>query len=205
MYKFNTIEEALEDIKLGKIIVVVDDENRENEGDLLMAAEKVTPEAINFMAKYGRGLICMPTIEERLKKLEILPMVEKNTDTHGTAFTVSIDGAEAKTGISAYERAATILKFIASDSRPNDFKRPGHVFPLEAKAGGVLKRNGHTEAAVDLAELAGFYPAGVICEIMNEDGTMARTQQLMKYVIKHNLKIITIEALIEYRKHREGK
>ena len=203
MYKFNTIEEAIEDIILGKIIVAVDDEDRENEGDLLMAAEKVTPEAINFMAKYGRGLICMPTIGERLNKLNISPMVEKNTDSHGTAFTVSIDSADAKTGISAYERAATILKFLDTEAAPKDFKRPGHVFPLEAKAGGILNRAGHTEAAVDLAELAGFYPAGVICEIMNEDGTMARTPQLMDYVKKHNLKIITIEALIEYRKNRE--
>ncbi|MDP4091637.1 MAG: bifunctional 3,4-dihydroxy-2-butanone-4-phosphate synthase/GTP cyclohydrolase II [Bacillota bacterium] len=203
MYKFNTIEEAIEDIKLGKIIVVVDDEDRENEGDLLMAAEKVTPEAINFMAKYGRGLICMPVAGERLRELNIVPMVAHNTDSHHTAFTVSIDAVETTTGISAYERAATIRKVLDSDTKPEDFKRPGHVFPLEAKAGGVLKRAGHTEAAVDLANLAGIYPAGVICEIMNEDGTMARAPQLMEYVKEHNLKIITIADLISYRRKNE--
>lgn len=203
MFKFNKIEEALEDIKAGKMVVVVDDEDRENEGDLLMAAEKVTPEAINYMAKYGRGLICMPTIGKRLRELEILPMVSHNTDSHETAFTVSIDAADSTTGISAYERAATILKVINSNSTAKDFNKPGHVFPLEAKEGGVLKRAGHTEAAVDLARLAGLYPAGVICEIMNEDGTMARTPELMKYVKEHDLKIITIADLIAYRKDKE--
>jgi 3,4-dihydroxy 2-butanone 4-phosphate synthase/GTP cyclohydrolase II len=203
MFKFNTIEEALEDIKAGKMVVVIDDEDRENEGDLLMAAEKVTPEAINYMAKYGRGLICMPTIGKRLRKLDILPMVNHNTDSHETAFTVSIDAADSTTGISAYERAATILKVINSNSTAKDFNKPGHVFPLEAKEGGVLKRAGHTEAAVDLARIAGLYPAGVICEIMNEDGTMARTPQLMEYVKEHDLKIITIADLIAYRKDKE--
>jgi 3,4-dihydroxy 2-butanone 4-phosphate synthase/GTP cyclohydrolase II len=203
MYKFNTVEEAIEDIKSGKIVVVVDDEDRENEGDLLMAAEKVTPEAINFMAKYGRGLICMPTIGKRLRELDIVPMVTENTDTNHTAFTVSIDAIETTTGISAFERAATILKVIDSKTTPKDFKRPGHIFPLEAKEGGVLKRAGHTEAAVDLAKMAGLYPAGVICEIMNEDGTMARTPELMEYVKEHNLKIITIADLIAYRKNKE--
>jgi 3,4-dihydroxy 2-butanone 4-phosphate synthase/GTP cyclohydrolase II len=203
MYKFNTIEEAIEDIKEGRMVVVIDDEDRENEGDLLMAAEKVTPDAINFMASYGRGLICMPVTGERLRQLEIYPMVQENTDARCTAFTVSIDAAEAKTGISAYERAATIQKVLDLNSKPGDFSRPGHIFPLEAKEGGVLKRAGHTEASVDLARLAGFYPAGVICEIMNDDGTMARTPQLMEYVKKHGLKIITIADLIAYRRKNE--
>ncbi|WP_127836778.1 bifunctional 3,4-dihydroxy-2-butanone-4-phosphate synthase/GTP cyclohydrolase II [Clostridium prolinivorans] len=199
MYKFNTIEEAIEDIKEGKMVIVIDDEDRENEGDLLMAAEKVTPEAINFMAKYGRGLICMPIIGERLRKLNIPPMVEHNTESHCTAFTVSIDAAYTDTGISAFERAFTIQKVLDLNSSEEDFRRPGHVFPLEAKEGGVLKRAGHTEAAVDLAKIAGLYPAGVICEIMNEDGTMARTPKLIEYAKEHNLKIITIADLIAYR------
>jgi 3,4-dihydroxy 2-butanone 4-phosphate synthase / GTP cyclohydrolase II len=203
MYKFNTIEEAVEDIRAGKIVVVVDDEDRENEGDLLMAAEKVTPEAINFMATHGRGLICMPIIGERLKELEIFPMVAQNTDSHGTAFTVSIDAVTTTTGISAHERADTILKVLDSSSKPSTFKRPGHIFPLEAKTGGVLKRAGHTEAGVDLAVLAGLYPASVICEIMSDDGTMARIPELMEYVKKHDLKIITIADLIAYRKAKE--
>lgn len=203
MNKFNTIEEAIEDIRVGKIVVVVDDEDRENEGDLLMAAEKVTPEAINFMAKYGRGLICMPIVGERLKELDIYPMVSRNTDSHQTAFTVSIDAAETTTGISAHERSDTIAKVLGKDTTPEDFKRPGHVFPLEAKDGGVLKRAGHTEAAVDLARMAGLYPAGVICEIMNEDGTMARVPDLMDYVKEHDLKLITIADLIAYRREKE--
>ncbi|WP_346432508.1 bifunctional 3,4-dihydroxy-2-butanone-4-phosphate synthase/GTP cyclohydrolase II [Clostridium tanneri] len=203
VYKFNTIEEAIEDIREGKIIVVVDDEDRENEGDLLMAAEKVTSEAINFMAKYGRGLICMPITGERLDELHIHPMVSENTDPHKTAFTVSIDAAETTTGISAYERAATIRKVLDPKAEEKDFKRPGHVFPLEARKGGVLKRAGHTEAAVDFAKLAGLYPAGVICEIMSEDGTMARTPELMEYVKEHNLKIVTIADLIAYRRKNE--
>ncbi len=203
MYTFNTIEEAVKDIKAGRMIVVVDDENRENEGDLLMAAEKVTAEAVNFMAKHGRGLICMPIIKQRLTELSIGTMVEDNTDTHSTAFTVSIDAVETTTGISAFERAATIKKVLDSNARKEDFKRPGHIFPLEAKDGGVLKRAGHTEAAVDLARLAGLYPAGVICEILNEDGTMARVPQLMEYVKQHKLKIITIADLIAYRRTNE--
>ena len=203
MYKFNTIEEAIEDIKAGKMIVVVDDEDRENEGDLLMAAEKVTPEAINFMTKYGRGLICMPTVGERLQKLNILTMVENNTDAHGTAFTVSIDAIGTTTGISAQDRATTIQKFVDSTSTKEDFMRPGHMFPLEAKKGGVLKRAGHTEAAVDFAVLAGLHSTGVICEIMSEDGTMARTPQLMEFVKKHNLKFVTIADLIAYRRKNE--
>ncbi|WP_055665482.1 bifunctional 3,4-dihydroxy-2-butanone-4-phosphate synthase/GTP cyclohydrolase II [Desnuesiella massiliensis] len=203
MYKFNTIEEALEDIKQGKMLIVIDDEQRENEGDLIIAAEKATPEAINFMAKYGRGLICMPMEEQRLKKLNINPMVEKNTDFHETAFTVSIDAMETTTGISAYERSFTIQKAININSIAEDFRRPGHVFPLMARKGGVLKRAGHTEAAVDLAKLAGLYAAGVICEIMNEDGTMARTPELMEFAKSHNLKIVTIADLIAYRRHNE--
>ncbi|AJA46248.1 riboflavin biosynthesis protein RibBA [Clostridium pasteurianum DSM 525 = ATCC 6013] len=203
MYKFNTIEEAIEDIKEGKMIVVVDDEDRENEGDLIIASEKVTPEAINFMAKYAGGLICTPIVNERLKELNIGLMVEKNTESHNTAFTVSIDGINTTTGISAYDRAETILQLINPSSKAEDFRRPGHVFPLAAKPNGVLERTGHTEAAVDLAKLAGLYPAGTICEIMNEDGSMARLPQLMEYVKKHNLKIITVADLVEYRKANE--
>ncbi|MGB5990605.1 MAG: bifunctional 3,4-dihydroxy-2-butanone-4-phosphate synthase/GTP cyclohydrolase II [Marinifilaceae bacterium] len=203
MYKFNTIEEAVEDIKAGKMIVVVDDEDRENEGDLLMAAEKVTPEAINFMAHQAGGLICMPIIKERLDELDIDMMVKNNTDKKETAFTVSIDAADCETGISAFERAHTILKVFDKDAKSTDFTRPGHIFPLIAKPNGVLVRAGHTEAGVDLARMAGYYPASVICEIMNEDGTMARVPQLMDYVEKHDLKIITIAALIEYRRQTE--
>ncbi|MEG1254621.1 bifunctional 3,4-dihydroxy-2-butanone-4-phosphate synthase/GTP cyclohydrolase II [Clostridium sp.] len=202
MFKFNSIQEAIEDIKEGKIVVVIDDPDRENEGDLLMAAEKVTGEAINFMAKYGRGLICMPVEEERLKELNVHPMVEKNTDNHETAFTVAIDHVDTTTGISAFERALTIQK-VLEDSKPEDFRRPGHVFPLIAKSGGVLERIGHTEAAVDLPKLAGLKPAGVICEIMNDDGTMARTPELMEFAKTHNLKIITIADLVKYRKEKE--
>ncbi|MFP4698368.1 MAG: bifunctional 3,4-dihydroxy-2-butanone-4-phosphate synthase/GTP cyclohydrolase II [Eubacteriales bacterium] len=201
--KFNTIEEAIEDIKAGKMIVVVDDEDRENEGDLLMAAEKVTTQAVNFMATYGRGLICTPMTKERLTNLDILPMVSNNTDPKETAFTVSVDHVNTTTGISAVERALTIQKLLEKDAKPSEFTKPGHVFPLVAKEGGVLKRAGHTEAAVDLARLAGLYPAGVICEVMDEDGTMARVPQLMEFVRKHNLKIITIADLIEYRREHE--
>jgi 3,4-dihydroxy 2-butanone 4-phosphate synthase / GTP cyclohydrolase II len=203
MFKFNTIEEAIEDIREGKIIVVIDDPDRENEGDLLMAADMVTGEAINFMAKYGRGLICMPVEGKRMKELNINPMVTNNTDNHGTAFTVAIDHIDTTTGISAFERALTIKK-VLEDSKPEEFRRPGHVFPLIAKDGGVLERIGHTEAAVDLAKLAGLKPAGVICEIMNEDGTMARTPELMEFANIHNLKIITISDLVEYRKREEA-
>ncbi len=205
MYKFNTIEEAISDIKDGKIIIVVDNPDRENEGDLLMAAEKVTGEAINFMAKYGRGLICMPVEEERLNELKIGPMVENNTDNHETAFTVAIDHASTTTGISEFERAITIQKVLDDNTKPEDFRRPGHVFPLVAKKNGVLERNGHTEAAVDLPKLAGLKGAGVICEIMKDDGTMARTPDLVEFAKVHNLKIITIEELIKYRKEKENK
>ncbi|MGM0395853.1 MAG: bifunctional 3,4-dihydroxy-2-butanone-4-phosphate synthase/GTP cyclohydrolase II [Bacillota bacterium] len=203
MATFNTIEEAIEDIREGKMIVVVDDEDRENEGDLLMAAEKVTPEAINFMTKHGRGLICMPVTGERLEELSIAYMVDRNTDTHQTAFTVSIDALETTTGISAFERALTIKKVLEENSTAHDFKRPGHIFPLRYQEGGVLRRAGHTEAAVDFAKLAGLYPAGVICEIMSDDGTMARVPELMEYARDHNLKIVTIADLISYRRHKE--
>ncbi|MGX4599635.1 bifunctional 3,4-dihydroxy-2-butanone-4-phosphate synthase/GTP cyclohydrolase II [Faecalimicrobium sp. JNUCC 81] len=203
MFKFNNIEEAIEDIKNGKIVIVVDDPDRENEGDLLMAAEKVTPESINFMAKYGRGLICMPMEEDRLKELDIYPMVQNNTDNHETAFTASIDYIETTTGISAYERALTIQKILDNKSTSKNFRKPGHMFPLIAKKGGVLERNGHTEAAVDLSILAGLKPGGVICEIIKDDGTMARTPDLMEFAKHHNLKIITIKDLVEYRKQAE--
>ncbi|MDI6872927.1 bifunctional 3,4-dihydroxy-2-butanone-4-phosphate synthase/GTP cyclohydrolase II [Candidatus Solincola sp.] len=201
---FDTIEEAIEEIRAGRIIIVVDDEDRENEGDFVMAAEKVTPEAINFMAKYGRGLICMPCIASRLDELNIHPMVADNTSTHETAFTVSI-GAKGKitTGISAYDRAVTIKTVLDPNTRPEDISKPGHVFPLRAREGGVLRRAGHTEAAVDLARLAGLYPAGVICEIMNEDGTMARVPQLVEIKKRFGLKMITIEDLIRYRNRKE--
>lgn len=201
--KFNTIEEAVEEIKLGKIILVVDDEDRENEGDLLMAAEKVTPESINFMASYGRGMICAPLTEERARQLELNLMVERNTESMKTAFTVTVDHKSSTTGISAFERANTIKALVDPDSVSDDFMRPGHIFPLIAREGGVLKRSGHTEAAVDLAGLAGLYPAGVICEVMNDDGTMARVPQLMEFARKHNMKIITVADLIKYRRNKE--
>lgn len=203
MMKFSTIPEVLEDIKNGKMIVVVDDEDRENEGDLLMAADKVTPEAINFMATYGRGLICMPVIGSRLDELGIGAMVCDNTDNHCTAFTVSVDAHMTTTGISAHERADTISAMLDPNAMPEHFRRPGHIFPLRYVEGGVLRRAGHTEAAVDLPKLAGLYPAGVICEIMNDDGTMARTPDLLEFVAKHDLKIITIAELIKYRKATE--
>ncbi|PKM51191.1 MAG: bifunctional 3,4-dihydroxy-2-butanone-4-phosphate synthase/GTP cyclohydrolase II [Firmicutes bacterium HGW-Firmicutes-7] len=204
MIKFNTIEEAIEDIRQGKMIVVVDDENRENEGDLVLAAEKVTPEAVNFMATFGRGLICTPMMESRLKELNIGKMVDNNTDPKETAFTVSVDHIDTTTGISSYERALTIEKLISAHSKPEEFTKPGHIFPLIAKEGGVLKRAGHTEASVDLAKLAGLTPAGVICEIMNDDGTMARVPELLEYVKKHKLKFISIVDLIAYRRQTES-
>ncbi|MBE6048474.1 MAG: bifunctional 3,4-dihydroxy-2-butanone-4-phosphate synthase/GTP cyclohydrolase II [Clostridium sp.] len=200
MYKFNSIEEAIEDIKKGKMVIVIDDEGRENEGDLIVAAEKVTPEIINFMATKARGLICMPMEGEILEKLEINQMVENNTDNHQTAFTVSIDHISTATGISAFERAKTIKEAINEKAKSQDFRKPGHIFPLKAKKGGVLERQGHTEAAVDLAKIAGLKCAGVICEIMNEDGTMARTPQLFIFAKQYGLKIITVADLVEYRK-----
>lgn len=201
--KFDKIEDAIEDIKQGKMVVVVDDEDRENEGDLLMAAQLVTPESVNFMAKYGRGLICAPITEARAKELGIDIMVKENKEYMRTAFTVSVDHKSSTTGISAFERAKTMKELANPEAKPSDFVQPGHVFPLIAKDGGVLKRTGHTEAAVDLARLAGLFPAGVICEVMNDDGTMARVPQLMEFVKTHNLKIITIADLISYRKNNE--
>lgn len=203
---FSKIEEAIEEIKKGRMVIVVDDEDRENEGDFVIAAEKVTPEAINFMAKYGRGLICMPCDPDRLDELKIPPMVPTslNTSTFETAFSVSV-GVKGKitTGISAHDRAATIKALVSSETKPEDIIMPGHVFPLRAKKGGVLERAGHTEAAVDLARLAGFFSAGVICEIMRDDGTMARVPDLVKVAEKFNLKMITIADLIRYRLKRE--
>ena len=198
----STIEEALEDFKAGKMVIIVDDADRENEGDLCIAAEKVTPEAINFMAKYGRGLICLALTEEQCEKLKLPLMVpeEQSDALHGTAFTVSIDARYGvTTGISAYDRAKTILTAIADDAKPEDLVRPGHVFPLRARRGGVLVRAGHTEASVDLARLAGLKPAAVICEIMKDDGTMARLPDLVVFAKEHGLKIITIADLIKYR------
>ena len=203
MFKFNDIEDAVADIRAGKIIIVIDDEDRENEGDLVMAAEKVTGEAINFMATYGKGLICTPMEEEILKELQINSMVENNTDNHETAFTVSVDYKDTTTGISAYERALTISKLLENGVKSEDFRRPGHVFPLAARKNGVLERTGHTEASVDLAKLAGLKGAGVICEVMKEDGHMARTEDLIKMAKEHNLKIITVKSLLEYRKANE--
>lgn len=201
--KFCTVEEAIEDIKAGKMIIVVDDEDRENEGDLLMAAEMVTPEAINFMAKKAGGLICMPIIKDRLDELQIDMMCVRNTDKKQTAFTVSIDAEDCHTGISAFERAHTIQKVLDPEATATDFTRPGHIFPLIARPYGVLERAGHTEAAVDLAKLAGLYPAGVICEIMNEDGSMARVPDLVRFGKEHGIKILTIDELINYQRKRE--
>ncbi len=200
---FNTIEEALEDIRQGKMVVMVDDEDRENEGDLVMAAEMATPEAINFMATYGRGLICVPMTRDRIHALKLDPMVSNNTDPHETAFTVSVDSSQSSTGISAFERAQTVKVLVDPNSSPIDLQRPGHIFPLKAREGGVLVRAGHTEGSVDLARLAGLQPAGVICEIMNEDGTMARVPDLQLFVEKHDLKFITLKDLIAYRRLSE--
>jgi 3,4-dihydroxy 2-butanone 4-phosphate synthase/GTP cyclohydrolase II len=200
---FNSIEEAIEDIREGKMLIVVDDEDRENEGDLVVAAEKASPEVINFMATHAKGLICVPMLGERLDELEIQPMVVDNTDNHETAFTVSVDYKTTTTGISAYERAATIAGLISPEAKPSDFRKPGHIFPLRYKEGGVLRRTGHTEGSIDLARLAGLYPAAVICEIMSDDGTMARVPELMEFASKHQIKIVTIADLIEYRRRTE--
>jgi 3,4-dihydroxy 2-butanone 4-phosphate synthase/GTP cyclohydrolase II len=200
---FNTIEEAIADIKQGKMIIVVDDENRENEGDLVMAAECCRTEDLNFMVKNARGLVCVPLGAEQAKHLALTPMVEHNTDSHGTAFTVTVDHNSSTTGISAAERASTARALADPLSRAEDFHRPGHIFPLVARHGGVLKRAGHTEAAVDISRLAGFNEGGVICEIMNEDGSMARLPQLLEFAEKHGMKIISVENLIRYRVIRE--
>jgi 3,4-dihydroxy 2-butanone 4-phosphate synthase / GTP cyclohydrolase II len=200
---FNTIEEALEDLKQGRMVVVVDDEDRENEGDLIMAASKVTPEAVNFMIRHARGLVCAPLTSKRVRELDLPPMVTRNTDSYCTAFTVSVDVSSCSTGISAHERAKTIKALLDPETKPADLKRPGHIFPLEAMEGGVLRRAGHTEAAVDLSTLAGLDPAGVICEIINEDGSMARLPQLIDFCAEHDLKLISIADLINYRMKKE--
>ena len=201
---FDSIEQAVKEIKKGQFVVLVDDEDRENEGDLVMAAEKVTPHAINFMAKHARGLICLALTPERVDELQLPPQAHENTATFGTAFTVSIDARrDITTGISAADRATTIRTAIDPKSKPADLARPGHIFPLKAQRGGVLRRAGQTEGSVDLARLAGLYPAGVLCEIMNEDGTMARVPELTKFAKRHRLKMVTIKALIEYRMRRE--
>ena len=204
--QLNTIEEAIEDIRQGKVIIVVDDEDRENEGDFLAAAEKVTPEMINFMATHGRGLICAPLTEKRCAELELRSMVTNNTDHMETAFTVSVDlkGNGVTTGISAADRAKTILALVDENTKPYDLARPGHIFPLTAKQGGVLRRTGHTEAAIDFARLAGFKSAGVIVEIMNEDGSMARLPQLVEVAKKFNLKLVSIEDLVAYRMQHDS-
>ena len=204
--QLNTIEEAIEAIRQGKIIIVVDDEGRENEGDFLAAAEKVTPEMINFMATHGRGLICAPLTESRCKELGLAAMVNNNTDPMETAFTVSVDlrGNGVTTGISAADRARTVLSLVDSNTKPHELARPGHIFPLIAKQGGVLRRTGHTEAAIDFARLAGFKPAGVIVEIMNEDGSMARLPELLKVAKKFDLKLVSIEDLVAYRMQHDS-
>ena len=201
---FDSIDQAIRDIKKGKIIILVDDEDRENEGDLVIAAEKVTPQAVNFMAKHARGLICLALTPERVEALQLPPQAIENTATFGTAFTVSVDARkDITTGISAADRAKTIQVTINPRTKPSDLARPGHIFPLKAQQGGVLKRAGQTEGSVDLARLAGLYPAGVICEIMNEDGTMARVPELTKFAKRHKLTMVTVKALIEYRMRQE--
>ena len=204
--QLNTIEDAINDIRLGKVIIVVDDENRENEGDFIAAAEKVTPKMINFMAQHGRGLICAPLTEDRCEELDLTMMVQNNTVLHHTQFTVSVDliGHGCTTGISVHDRAKTIKALVDDTTKPYDLGRPGHIFPLRAKNGGVLRRTGHTEAAIDFARLAGFQPAGVIVEIMNEDGTMARLPQLVDVAKKFDLKIISIEDLVAYRMEHDS-
>ena len=204
MSDFATVEQAIEDIRNGKMVLVVDDEDRENEGDLIVAAETVTPEHINFMAKYAKGLICTPIDGKRLDELDIGPMVAHNTDNHETAFTVSIDAVETGTGISAFERCQTIRRMLDPTAKPATFRRPGHVFPLRSVEGGVLRRAGHTETTTDLARLAGLYPAGLCCEIMADDGEMMRTPELKEFAKKHGFNMITVKDLIEYRKRTES-
>ena len=203
MAAFNTIEEALEDLRRGKIILVTDDEDRENEGDFICAAQFATTENINFMATHGKGLICMPMSEEYVEKLKLPQMVENNTDNHETAFTVSLDHLTTTTGISAVERSITALACVKKDAKPEDFRRPGHMFPLKAKKNGVLERNGHTEATVDLCRLAGLKECGLCCEIMREDGTMMRTEELSKLAQQYQMKFITIKDLQDYRKRNQ--
>ncbi|WP_141501011.1 bifunctional 3,4-dihydroxy-2-butanone-4-phosphate synthase/GTP cyclohydrolase II [Paenibacillus luteus] len=200
---FDRIEDALEDLKLGKPVIVVDDEDRENEGDLIALAEKSSPEVINFMISEARGLVCVPITQERAEQLDLPPMVTHNTDYHGTAFTVSVDYVGTTTGISAHERSETVKALIDPTTKASDFRRPGHIFPLIARSGGVLRRAGHTEAAIDLAVMCGSAPAAAICEIINEDGTMSRLPELIAFKEKHNLKLITIQELIQYRNAME--
>ena len=200
---FNTIEEAIKDIREGKMVILVDDEDRENEGDLIVAVDKATRDVISFMTSYAQGLICVHMTGERLDELEIQPMVLENTDNHETAFTVSVDYKTTSTGISAHERAATIAGLISPEAQPADFRKPGHIFPLRYKEGGVLRRTGHTEGSIDLARLAGLYPAAVICEIMSSDGTMARVPELLEFAREHQIKIASIADLIEYRRRTE--
>lgn len=202
-FQFNTIDEILEDLRDGKIVVMIDDEDRENEGDVICAAEHATLENVNFMASYAKGLICMPMDESYTKKLGLRQMCEVNTDNHCTAFTVSIDHKDTTTGISAYERSITAMKTVDPDAKPGDFRMPGHMFPLQAKKGGVLERNGHTEATVDLMRIAGLQPVGLCCEIMKEDGTMARMPDLVEFAKKHSLKFGRIADLVQYRKEHE--
>ena len=204
MSDFATVEEAISDIKAGKMVVVVDDEDRENEGDLIIAGEKVTPEAINFMAKYAKGLICTPMEGARLDALDIPPMVTNNTDNHETAFTVSVDAYDTETGISAFERCQTVKMLLDPKAKPASFRRPGHMFPLRSVEGGVLRRAGHTETTTDLARLAGLAPIGLCCEIMDDDGHMMRTPRLKEFAKKHGLHMITVQSLIEYRKRTEN-
>ncbi len=203
MAKFATVEEAIDEIRNGNMIIVVDDEDRENEGDIIVAAEKCTADHVNFMATYAKGLICTPVEGYILDRLKIGQMVTNNTDNHETAFTVSVDAVSTTTGISAYERWETVKKIIDPEARPEDFRRPGHVFPLRSVPGGVLRRAGHTETTTDLARLAGLIPAGWCCEIMDDDGHMMRTPKLMEFADRHGLKIITVKSLIEYRKKTE--
>lgn len=202
--QLDRVEEAIYDLMRGKVIIVVDDEDRENEGDFVALAEKATPEVINFMITQGRGLVCMPITQERAEELELTPMVAQNTDYHGTAFTVSIDHIDTTTGISAYERSLTARGIMDPNAKPADFRRPGHMFPLIAKKGGVLRRAGHTEAAVDLARMCGAYPAGVICEVIKEDGTMARLPDLVEIAKQFDLKLISVKDLIHYRNEKEN-
>jgi 3,4-dihydroxy 2-butanone 4-phosphate synthase/GTP cyclohydrolase II len=204
MSELNTIEEAIEDVRQGKIIIVIDDEDRENEGDMIFAAEKVTPEAINFIAKHARGLVCVPLTGKRIEELDLGPMVKVNTAKMGTRFTVSVDSVHnTTTGISAHDRAQTVKTLIDPKSKPEDLARPGHIFPIQAQDGGVLSRAGHTEATVDLARLAGLKPAGVLCEVMDDDGQMARLPRLLEIAKQFDMKIITVKDLIEYRRRKE--
>lgn len=203
MFEFSTVEEVIEDLKAGKIIVCTDDPDRENEGDLICAAEFATPENVNFMATYAKGLICMPMSEEYTEKLRLKQMVNENTDNHCTAFTVSIDHVDTTTGISAYERSLTAMKTVDDNAKPSDFRRPGHMFPLESKAGGVLQRNGHTEATVDLMRIAGLKEVGLCCEIMADDGTMMRKSQLIEFAKEHGLKFTTIKDIQSWRRKNE--